>query len=302
MAKRISKAFPRMTSSPPTERRGFPSAKRMTFSHLPHPRPQRVGVFADSKIKTVILCGGTGYRLKEETEFKPKPMIEIGGKPILWHIMKIYAHFGFRDFIIALGYKSNLIKDYFINKKFYDGDFTLNFANQRTFYHKGGKNDNFKITFVDTGTESLTGERVRRIQKYIDGDYFMVTYGDGVADINIRNLVKYHKHKKTIATVTGVYPMLKYGGFDEKDGYVVGFEKKVKIRQFLNGGFMVFKKSIFNYIKPDSMIEEVFDVLLAKRQLSCFVHKGFFHAMDTYQDMQDLNQMWKDNPAWKIWN
>jgi len=253
-------------------------------------------------IPTVILCGGIGYRLKEETEFKPKPMIEIGGKPILWHIMKIYVHFGFRDFIIALGYKGNLIKDYFMNKKYYDGDFTLDFGRGRIKHHRSNKRDNFRITFVDTGSESLTGERVRRVAKYIKGDYFMVTYGDGLADINIKDLVRFAKNKNTIGTVTGVYPILKYGGLDEKAGLAIGFEKKAKIRHLINGGFIVFKKNIFKYIKPDSMIEDVFEPLINKKQLSCFRHKGFFHAMDTYQDVTDLNEMWKDKPAWKIWS
>jgi len=252
-------------------------------------------------IKTVILCGGVGYRLKEETEFKPKPMIEIGERPILWHIMKIYAHFGFRDFIIALGYKGNLIKDYFMNKKFYDGDFTLDYSRKKVKHHKSEDNDNFNITFVDTGLESLTGERLRRVQKYIKGDKFMVTYGDGLADINVGDLVKFHKGKKTVGTVTGVHPILKYGGLDEKGGHVVDFERKAKIRHLINGGFMVFSKKVFKYIPANSMIEDVFEVLIAKKQLSCFLHKGFFHAMDTYQDVTDLNEMWKENPAWKIW-
>lgn len=252
-------------------------------------------------IPTVILCGGIGYRLKEETEFKPKPMIEVGGRPILWHIMKIYSSFGFCDFIVALGYKGNLIKDYFTNKKYYDSDFTLDVGRGRLKHHRYDNRDNFRITFVDTGAESLTGERVRRVQKYIKSDFFMVTYGDGLADIDIRNLVKFHKSKNTIGTVTGVYPILKYGGLDEKDGYAVGFEKKAKIRHLINGGFMVFKKNVFKYIRSDSMVEDVFAQLISKKQLSCFLHKGFFHAMDTYQDMQDLNDMWRENPAWKIW-
>lgn len=253
-------------------------------------------------IPTVILCGGIGYRLKEETEFKPKPMIEIGGRPILWHIMKIYSHFGFRDFVIALGYKGNLIKDYFMNKKYYDGDFTLDSGRGRVKHHRRDNRDNFRITFVDTGAESLTGERVRRVERYIDGEYFMVTYGDGLADINIKNLVKFHKNKKTIGAVTGVYPMLKYGSLDEKDSYVVDFEKKAKIRHLINGGFMVFKKSVFKYIGQDSMIEDIFEPLIEKKQLACYLHKGFFHAMDTNQDVADLNEMWNDNPAWKIWS
>lgn len=256
-----------------------------------------------NNIQTVILCGGIGYRLKEETEFKPKPMIEIGGKPILWHIMKIYCHFGFQDFIIALGYKGNLIKDYFINKKYYDGDFSLNTLNNKVKYHAKDNFDRLRITFVDTDLESLTGERVRRIKKHIDSNYFMVTYGDGLADINIADLIKFHKNKRTIATVTGVYPMLKYGGLNiDKEQVATKFEKKAKIKHLINGGFMVFKKKIFDLIEPDSMVEDVFDSLIKRRQLAVYEHKGFFHAMDTYQDVQDLNLMWRENPAWKIWD
>lgn len=254
------------------------------------------------KIKVVILCGGRGYRLKEETEFKPKPMIEVGGKPILWHIMKIYAHWGFRDFIIALGYKGNLIKDYFINKKYYDGVFTLNTKTNKVKHHPKDENDNFKITFVDTGLESLTGERVRRLQKYIDGD-FMLTYGDGLADINIAKLHKFHKSKNKIGTVCGVYPYLKYGGLEvDKNGLVSSFEKKAQIKHLINGGFMVFNKKVFGFIKPDWMIEDIFEPLIDIKQLAVYQHSGFFHAMDTYQDMEDLNSMWADDPPWKMWN
>lgn len=255
-----------------------------------------------SGMKVVILCGGTGYRLKEETEFKPKPMVEVGGKPILWHIMKIYASHGFRDFVIALGYKGNIIKDYFVNKKYYDYDFTLDIAKHKITSHKQKSADKFNITLVDTGLETLTGERVRQTQKYINGDDFMITYGDGLADINISDLLKFHKKQKKMATVSGVYPMLKYGGFDVgKHGLATGFEKKTKIRHLINGGFMVFKKETLKYIKPNSMIEDVFADLILKKQLSIYEHKGFFHAMDTYQDMNDLNLMWNNNPPWKIW-
>lgn len=255
-----------------------------------------------TNMKTVILCGGSGYRLKEETEFKPKPMVEVGGKPILWHIMKIYANYGFRDFIIALGYKGNIIKDYFVNKKFYDNDFTLDIARQKITSHKGKGIEKFNITLVDTGLESLTGERVRRVKHYIKGKDFMVTYGDGLANINILNLLQFHKKQKTLATVSGVYPMLKFGGFGiGKSSLAVEFEKKARIKHLMNGGFMVFKKETLKYIKPDSMIEDVFGDLIVKKQLSIFEHKGFFHAMDTYQDMNDLNLMWNNDPAWKVW-
>lgn len=254
-------------------------------------------------MQTVILCGGIGYRLKEETEFRPKPMIEVGGKPILWHILKIYSHFGFSDFIIALGYKGNLIKDYFVNHKYYDSDFTINSTNNSIKLHKHLQMNKFKITFVDTGLESLTGERVRLVKKYIKGNHFMVTYGDGLADMNIKKLVAFHKSKKAIGTISGVYPMLKYGGFEiGTKGKVIDFEKKARIRQLINGGFMVFNKRIFDYIKPGSMIEDAFELLIAKNKLALFEHKGFFHAMDTYQDVNDLNEMWKDTPAWKIWH
>lgn len=258
--------------------------------------------FSANKIKTIILCGGVGYRLKEETEFKPKPMVEVGGKPILWHILKIYSYFGFNDFIVALGYKGNLIKDYFVNKKYYDGDFTLNTKTNTIKHQSKNSTDNFKVTFVDTGVESLTGERVRRVKKYLKEKYFMVTYGDGLADINIKHLLNYHIYTKSLATVTAVYPTLKYGGFSiDKKGFATKFEKRAKLKHLINGGFMVFNRNVFDLIKPDSMIEDVFDPLIPKKQLAIYKHEGFFHAMDTYQDMQDLNEMWQQNPAWKIW-
>lgn len=255
------------------------------------------------RIKTLILCGGMGYRLKEETEFKPKPMVEIGGRPILWHIMKIYERWGFHDFIIALGYKGNLIKDYFVNEKFYDGDFTLESKKGKISHHRDNRRDNFRITFADTGLESLTGERVRLIKPYIKEKEFMVTYGDGLADINLNKLLKFHRRKKTMATVTTVKPILKYGGFKvDKNGMAISFQKKVTINQPINGGFMVFNKKIFDFIKKDSMIEDLFFDLIKMKQLALYVHEGFFHAMDTYQDMQDLNEMWSKDPTWKVWS
>lgn len=252
-------------------------------------------------MKTVVLCGGRGYRLKEETEFIPKPMIEIGGQPILWHIMNIYSHYGFRDFIIALGYKGNVIKDYFANKKYYDGDFFLDTKTKRI-KHFYKPIDNFRVTLVDTGLESLTGERIRRIKKYIDSENFMVTYGDGVSNVDIKKLYKYHKLKKPIATVTGINPFLRYGGMDVgPKGYAVNFERKAKVRQTINGGFMVFNRKIFDYIKSDSMIEEVFEPLIAKRKVAVYKHEGFWQAMDTYQDMDELNALFRDSAPWKVW-
>ena len=166
-------------------------------------------------MKTVILSGGIGYRLKEETEFKPKPMVQVGGKPILWHIMKIYAHYGYNEFIVALGYKGDAIKDYFLNQRFFQYDFTLWTKSRRAQVHKrnnkGKEIEDSQITFVDTGLESLTGERVRRLQQYLNNETFMLTYGDGVSDVDIREIVKFHKSKKVIGTITGVHPHSRWG-------------------------------------------------------------------------------------------
>ena len=230
-------------------------------------------------------------------------MIEIGGKPILWHIMKIYSHHGFNRFVIALGYKGNLIKDYFVGKKYYDGDFTIDAKSGKILHHRGLNSDNFKITFADTGTESLTGERVRRLKKYINADIFMVTYGDGLSNINIKELLKHHKKSKAWATVSAVHPPLKYGGFEkDKKGNVVSFQKKAITKQLINGGYMVINKKVLDMIPKDSMIEDIFEELILKKRLDIFEHNGYFHAMDTYQDVNDLNDAWRGSAPWKIWD
>lgn len=257
-------------------------------------------------MKTVILCGGIGYRLKEETEFKPKPMVFVGGKPILWHIMKIYSHYGFNEFIIALGYKGNYIKDYFINQKYFAHDFILHTKSGYSKIYKNiaNNNDNFKITFVDTGEETLPGERILRIQNYIpkEDEDFMVTYGDGVSDINIKDLVEFHKKQKTIGTITGVHPRSKYGLITaQRNGIIDKFVEKPVLSEWVNGGFMVFKKRVFNYIKANEMEHKVLKRLIAKQQLSLYPHKGFWHSMDTYPDVDNLNKLWKEDPKWKIW-
>ena len=256
-------------------------------------------------MKTVILCGGIGYRLKEETEFKPKPMVLVGNKPILWHIMKIYAHYGFNDFIIALGYKGDLIKEYFLNQKHFSQNFTLFTKSGFTVLHKNSSaSDNFKITFVDTGEASLPGERIMRIKDYIpknDKD-FMVTYGDGVSNINLRELVRFHRKQKTIGTITGVYPKSKYGMVRQNIKHVVTeFVEKPVLQDWVNGGFMVFNKRFFNYLRPGEYEHEALKRLIKDRELSLFVHKGFWQSMDTYSDLEHLNLLWKQNPEWKVW-
>lgn len=259
-------------------------------------------------MKTVILSGGIGYRLKEETEFKPKPMVTIGNKPILWHIMKIYAAHGFRDFIIALGYKGDYIKDYFLNQKYFTHDFTLRTKSGKTHIHRASSNvlavDNFTITFVDTGPETLPGERILRIKDYIprEDEDFMVTYGDGVADVDIKKLVAFHRKQKTIGTVTGVHPRSKYGQVHiNSSKRVTQFVEKPSLQEWVNGGFMVFKKKFFNYLRPGEFEHNALHRLVKENQLSLFAHEGFWHSMDTYSDVQNLNNYWTTGPQWKVW-
>ena len=235
-------------------------------------------------MKTIILCGGIGYRLKEETEFKPKPMVQIGGKPILWHIMKIYAHYGFNEFIIALGYKGDYIKQYFLDQKH--------------------MMRNFKVTLVDTGEETLPGERILRVKDYIpeEDEDFMVTYGDGVADINIKDLVAFHKKQGTIGTLTGVHPRSKYGLLTiDKNKIVEKFVEKPVLAEWVNGGFMIFKKEFFNLVKKGEFEHKAIKRLVRKRQLSIYIHNGFWHSMDTYPDVDNLNKFWREDPKWKVW-
>lgn len=258
-------------------------------------------------MKLIILSGGLGYRLKEETEFKPKPMIHVGGKPILWHIMKIYAHYGFNEFIIALGYKGNMIKDYFLNQKYFNNNFSLYTKSGYSKIHKknkGVENDDFVITLVDTGEDTLPGERILRLKSYIpEGEDFMVTYGDGVADINLSELVEFHKKKNTIGTVTGVHPRSKFGLFSLDDkGIVKKFTEKPVLKEWVNGGFMVFKYNFFDYLREKELEHEAFKRLVNKKQLSLFVHSGFWFAIDTYKELDELNKIWDSgNPPWKVW-
>lgn len=258
-------------------------------------------------MKTIILCGGTGTRLKEETEFKPKPMVYVGGKPILWHIMKMYAEHGYNEFVLALGYKANYIKDYFLDQKAFTADFTLDtMTHKRKFYLDHRKEvDDFKITFVDTGEDTLPGERILRCRDYVSGGdgSFMVTYGDGVSNLDIGKLVKFHKKQKTIGTITGVHPRSKYGLVEVNDkGLVTEFTEKPVLTDFVNGGFMVFEKEVFTYIKPGETEHPALQRLAREKQLSLFKHDDFWFCMDTIKEVEDLNKMWSSNTAhWKTW-
>lgn len=261
-------------------------------------------------MKTVILCGGMGTRLKEETEFKPKPMVTIGGKPILWHIMKIYAHHGYNEFIIALGYKGEMIKEYFLNQKYFTNDFTLETKTGETQLHialqnNQKENEDFKITFVDTGQESLTGERLRRLRKYLNGERFMCTYGDGVANINLNHLIEFHEKKKVMGTIAGVHPHSRWGLVKiDQNQLATEFRQKPNLKkEVVNGGFMVLENEFIDYIEEGEMIEAGFERLVKEKQLAVYNHDDFWFAMDTYQDLEQLNKLWNNekNPPWKVW-
>lgn len=233
-------------------------------------------------MKTVILCGGIGTRMKEETEYKPKPMVLVGGKPILWHIMKIYAHYGFNEFILALGYKGEMIKNG-IGKHIRKGD-------------------DFKIIFAETGQESLTGERLLRVKEHIREDEFMVTYGDGVSTIDVNNLVDFHHKQGTVATISGTHPRSKYGVIkvDTEKALVSHFNQKPIMTDYINGGFMVFNQKVFDYL-DNNPLENVFHKLMPEKQLSVYVHDDFWMAIDTYNELKELNEIWDKRKPWAVW-
>ncbi|MCB9302677.1 MAG: NTP transferase domain-containing protein [Lewinellaceae bacterium] len=259
-------------------------------------------------MKTIILCGGLGTRLREETEYKPKPMVEIGGKPILWHIMKHFSHFGYNEFVLALGYKGDVIRDYFLNYYKYNRDVTVDLSNGNFEIHSEEFQEDWKVTLAETGDQSMTGFRTKLAGKYIDEPYFMLTYGDAVADVNIEELVAFAKEKKTIGTVTGVYPASRFGDLVTNGDSVATFKQQLKDtenKEPINGGFFVFKKEFLDLIPDDPSVDlekAPIEALVGKDQLSVYRHKRFWHCMDTYRDYLALNKMWEEQPAWKIWD
>jgi glucose-1-phosphate cytidylyltransferase len=256
------------------------------------------------KMPVVILCGGFGTRLREETEFKPKPMVEIGGKPVLWHIMKTYAHFGFSRFILCLGYKGNAIKDFFINYEAMSNDFTIHLGQENKLaYQSNHSEKDFSVTLVDTGLHTMTGGRVKRIERFVDTEAFMVTYGDGLANVDIDALVAFHFRHGKIATLTATSPPSRYGILElAEDGRVERFREKVQT-EWINGGFLVFNRGIFDYLDSDCALErEPMERLAAEKQLMAFRHEGFWVGMDTYREYEMLNQMWDaGNVPWRVW-
>ena len=259
-------------------------------------------------MKVVILAGGLGTRLSEETKLLPKPMVEIGGKPILWHIMKIYSYYGFNDFIILTGYKSHIIKDYFVHYYQQYSDITVDMLNNTVEIHKI-KTEPWKVTMLYTGQSTMTGSRIKKAQEYIGNEPFLLTYGDGVSDVNINELVKCHNQSSKYLTLTAVKPSGKFGALDiTSDGTINSFQEKPQgDGSWINGGFMVCEPEIFNYIEPnrtDIIFERLPLENLAKDgKLNSYKHTGFWHPMDTLKSKNDLTEMWETNYApWAIWN
>lgn len=255
----------------------------------------------------LILCGGLGTRLREETEFRPKPMVEVGGRPLLWHVMKIYATHGFTNFILLTGYKGRIIKDYFLNYEALHRDFTVTLGRRDSIeYHGPHDDDGWRVTVLDTGMETMTGARIKLAQPHVTTDRFMVTYGDGVANIDIRALMASHRQAGRLATVTGVRPPARFGEVVVEGDQVVEFREKLQTQEHLiNGGFFVFERRAFDYLSsdPSCMLErEPLERLAGDGQLSVYKHTDFWHCMDTARDLQALTQLWDQRAApWKTW-
>ena len=256
-------------------------------------------------MKTVILAGGIGSRLSEETDIKPKPMIEIGGKPIIWHIMKMYSHYGFNDFIICLGYKGYMIKEYFNNYFIHSEDVTIDLSKNKIKV-LGSKTEPWKVTLIDTGLNTMTGGRIKRVQKYIGDKTFMLTYGDGLSNVNLKELLAFHRKMAKSATITAVQPYARFGALDLDNNHtVLSFKEKPKGQSlWINGGFFVLEPEIFKYIKDDNSVweREPMERLTAQKKFNAYKHNGFWNCMDTLRDKLELDRLWRIGEApWKAW-
>ncbi len=255
-------------------------------------------------MKVVILAGGLGTRLAEETEVKPKPMVEIGGRPILWHIMKHYAHYGYKEFFIALGYRGEVIKRFFLDYYSLNGSVTINLSNGQIQRHKK-QCDDWIVNLIDTGQETYTGGRVKKLEPWLKDGTFMVTYGDGVSDIDLQDLLKFHRSHGRIATVTAVRPPARFGGLVFNGDSVVKFTEKPQIGEgWINGGFFVFEPAAFKYLEGDrsSLEADALERLAADNQLVAYRHARFWQCMDTIRDKNLLERLWQEGKAtWKVW-
>ncbi|MBU5488431.1 glucose-1-phosphate cytidylyltransferase [Clostridium sp. MSJ-8] len=258
-------------------------------------------------MKLVILAGGYGTRLGEIAKLTPKPMVEIGGKPIIWHIMKMYSQYGINEFIICLGYKGKVIKDYFLNYKTIRNDFTIDYSNDSIDFHNDYSENNWKVTLVNTGYETLKGGRLKKVERYLDDGINLLTYGDGVSDVNIDKLIKFHKENKKIVTISGVHPPARFGELKLEGDELTSFEEKSQTSQgYINGGFMVFNKELLSYLTTDDSCDleyDVFEKLAREGKMAMYKHDGLWACMDTERDIDRLNYLWKHNQAfWKNWD
>jgi glucose-1-phosphate cytidylyltransferase len=256
-------------------------------------------------MKVVILAGGLGTRLSEETEVKPKPMVEVGGRPIIWHIMKIYSHYGFNEFIVCLGYKGYVIKEFFANYFLHQSDLTIDLQANGFEVHNNYA-EPWRVALINTGDKTMTGGRVRRIQSYVGDETFMLTYGDGVANVDINKLLAFHREHGKHATVTAVRPPSRFGGMSIEENIVTNFIEKPQIGEgWINGGFFVFEPQVFDYIRGDETLleREPMEKLSAEGQLVAYKHDRFWQCMDTLRDVQLLNDLWiGESPPWKVWS
>lgn len=257
-------------------------------------------------MKTVILCGGKGTRLREETEFKPKPLVRIGERPILWHIMKTYSHSGFHDFVLCLGYKGDLVRQYFINYAWNESDMLLELGSNRL-QPLNTRHDekDWRLWLIDTGTETLTGGRLKRVERHITEETFMATYGDGVADVDIEALLAFHRKQGKLATVTAVRPSSRFGELSIEGNEVKTFAEKPQVHAgWINGGFFVFQREVFSLLGGDqeSLETGLLEKLAQKGELAVYMHDGFWQCMDTYREMELLNELWESDQApWAVW-
>ncbi len=255
-------------------------------------------------MKVVILAGGLGTRLSEETSIKPKPMVTIGGYPIIWHIMKTYAHFGFEEFVVALGYRGDIIKDYFLDHRFRTSDLTIKIETGEVVMHEGDRPD-WTVHLIDTGLDTATGGRLKRLAKWLGEDSFMLTYGDGLADIDVAALLQFHRAHGRLATVTAVRPPSRFGGLEFEGDRVRRFSEKPQIGEgWINGGFFVLEPRVLDYIKDDQTPweHEPLERLATEGQLVAFRHDSFWQPMDTLREVRILEGLWADGkPPWKVW-
>lgn len=258
------------------------------------------------KTPVVILCGGRGTRFKEQTESRPKPMIEVCGKPILWHLMSFYAAQGFTDFVLCLGYKGNSIKQYFLHHTAMNNDFTIDLSEPDRLEFHGTKSNNWRVTCVDTGLDTLTGGRVKRVEKYLDGDQFLLTYGDGLSDVDVRSTLDFHKKHGKIATVTGVRPQSRFGELVVDGDSVSSFAEKPDVQHgYINAGFFVMNKKALSYLSSDencTLEREPLENIANDKELMIYKHHGYWQCMDTYRDLMLLESEWNSGKApWRKW-